>query len=117
MAATIEAHGPMPGTRLARELRVRTADVFAELHANPRFVQAGRRRGSTFALAERRAFDADEAAACWDCDPKTAAEILFGAGGFLELGLVAQLNGNGRVFVTELGVERSRAFCGLGGAA
>jgi hypothetical protein len=60
-----------------------------------------RRKGS---LWDVRSFDAFEAAERWKCDVETATEILFGAEGFLERGLVQSLNGKGRVVVTDAGL-------------
>jgi len=96
---------PLPAGTLATELHKRKADVLAELHGNPeRFVRTGRTKASRWSIRSR-GFDAHEAAARWSCTPETAAEIIFGAEGFLERGFVASLNGNGRVVVTERGLE------------
>lgn len=97
-------------------MKRRKATVFAVLHSDPRFEQTGRRRASHWSVAVR-SFDAMEAAARWDCDPETAGEIIFGPEGFLELGLVASLNGNGRVFVTGQGREAAALLGGLSSEA
>lgn len=72
------------------------------LCSDPRFIRTGRTKASRWDV-RRSSFDAAEAACRWDCDTETATEIIFGPEGFLELGLVSSLNGNGRVIVTDLG--------------
>jgi len=104
LEAIILEHGPLPGCTLARELHRRTKVVLEALHDDPRFLQSGRRRASRWSVVPARSFDAQEAAERWGCDVATVDEILFGESGFLELGLVASLNGNGRVRVTERGL-------------
>ena len=80
--------------------------VYKVLKSDPRFVQVGKRRASRFDLASPvPTFDVHEAAAHFDCTVELATEFLFGEGGFLELGLVERLNGNGRLAVTELCLE------------
>jgi hypothetical protein len=111
LAVVIAERGPLPAGELATTVRKRKADVLAVLHTDGRFVQHGRRRASRFDLAGPvRSFDAVEAAERWQCELATATEILFGADGFLERGYVRSLNGNGRVVVTELGLELARAM-------
>lgn len=110
LAERIEAvlleHGPLPVDALAPALRKRRTDVLAALRSDSRFARSGRTKGSRWLLAAPvRSFDAAEAAVRWDCDLETATEIIFGDEGFLERGLVASLNGNGRVVVTAHGQE------------
>ena len=96
--------GALPAGDLAPAIRRRKADVLEALHADCRFVQTGKRKASRWSVVPARSFDAQEAAERWGCDVATVDEILFGESGFLELGLVASLNGNGRVRVTERGL-------------
>ena len=72
---------------------------------NPRFTHLGKRKASRWSVAPVPSLSAEEAAERWDCDVETAAEIIFGEDGFLELGLVASLNGNGRIVVIERGLK------------
>jgi hypothetical protein len=97
--------GPLPACEIALASRRRKADVIAALRSDPRFVHTGRRRASLWAVAPVPSLSVDEAALRWDCDIETATEIIFGPEGFLEQGLVASLNGNGRVIVTARGLE------------
>jgi len=96
--------GALPAGDLAPAIRRRKADVLKALHDDPRFAQSGKRKASRWSVVPPRSFDAQEAAERWGCDVATVDEILFGESGFLELGLVASLNGNGRVRVTERGL-------------
>jgi hypothetical protein len=111
LAEVIASRGPLPAGELATAVRKRKADVLETLRADARFVQHGRRRASRFDLAGTvRSFDASEAAERWNCDISTAERIIFGREGFLKLGLVRSLNGNGRVVVTELGLKLARVL-------
>jgi hypothetical protein len=113
LEAVIVERGPLPARELARTVRRRYEAVLDVLHADPRFVWTGKRRASRFDLASTvRSFDAGEASERWGCSTETATEILFGAEGFLERGLVSTLNGNGRVVVTDAGL----AMAGVVGA-
>lgn len=105
--------GALPAGDLAPAIRRRKADVLKALHDDPRFAQSGRRRASRWSVVPPRSFDAQEAAERWGCDVATVDEILFGESGFLELGLVASLNGNGRVVVTAQGLAIAGAVGSL----
>ena len=107
LEAVILEHGPWPACELATAIRRRKADVVKTLHSDRRFVQTGKTKASLWSAVPARSFDAQEAAERWGCDVATVDEILFGESGFLELGLVASLNGNGRVRVTERGLVAS----------
>lgn len=109
LAGVLEACGPLPACELALALRRRKADVLEALHTDPRFVQTGKRRASRWSVAPAASLSAAEAALRWDCDLETAEEIIFGPEGFLERGFVTSLNGNGRVVVTERGLEIAAA--------
>jgi hypothetical protein len=101
--------GPLPACELAREVRRRKAVVIGALRADARFVHTGRTKASAWGLATVPSLSVEEAALRWDVDVATAAEFIFGADGFLERGLVASLNGNGRVVVTRRGLELAEA--------
>ena len=107
LAEAILEHGPMAECHLATTVRKRRDVVTAELVRNPeRFVHNGlKARASRWDVSPVPSIDATEAALRWRCDIETARTIIFGEGGFVERGYVASLNGNGRVFLTERGLE------------
>lgn len=75
------------------------------LHADERFQNEGRGRASLWSLVPVPSLSIEEAASRWSCDVEMARTIIFGKDGFVERGYVASLNGNGRVVVTERGLD------------
>ncbi len=104
-------HGPRSACWLAADVGRRKTDVLAGLR-DRRFRLIGKGRACRWEVVPPRSFDEDEAAERWGCSTETATEILFGEGGFLELELVASLNGNGRVLVTAHGLEMAETLEG-----
>ena len=98
----------MPAGTLAVTVRKRKELVLETLRSDARFVRTGKTKASRWNI-RKSSFDAAEAAARWSCDPEMAEEIIFGPEGFLERGIVASLNGNGRVVVTEHGLATAAA--------
>jgi hypothetical protein len=111
LAAVLSERGPLPGTALARAVGRRTETVLAALGSSGRFTRSGRARATRWDL---KGFDAAEAASHWKIPVELAEEFIHGEGGLVELGLVASVNGNGRVAVTELGLELSWHVASLG---
>ena len=105
--------GPMSACEIAITVRRRKMDVLAALR-DPRFERQGGGRSSLWSVRPCPTIDATEAAVRWGCDVETARTIIFGSEGFLERGLVASFDGNGRVFVTDLGREKSEAWIAAG---
>ena len=106
IADLLSERGPLSAEAVARTLRRRTADVRAALYADPRFTRTGSTKASRWDLVPP-GFSTAEAATHWNCSIEMAEELLFGPDGFVERGFVASANGNGRVLVTELGLEVS----------
>jgi hypothetical protein len=112
--AAIREHGPRAASWLARELGIRKADALAAVR-DPRFERRGGGRSTVWGLAAVRSFDAADLAERWDCDVEMATELVFGCGGFVELGYFERLHGGGRVVLTALGLAASRAWASLAG--
>lgn len=113
LESAILSHGPLSCGTLAVAVRKRKATVLEALRCDPRFVRTGKTKASRWDV-KKASFDAAEAAAYWGCDRELAAEFIFGPEGFLERGLVASLNGNGRVAVTADGLALTAAFEAVG---
>jgi hypothetical protein len=112
LAATIERLGPHSACALRIEVGRRKAEVLQALRDDPRFEPRGKGRSTTWTCTPVRSFDADRLLELHpDWTLADAQEIVRW---LVDVGYAASINGNGRVRATELGVERSRAFCGLG---
>jgi hypothetical protein len=109
IADVLHESGPLPACTLSTTLRKRKADVLLALHSDPRFVQHGKRRASRWDAAPAHSFTLDDVAARWGAD---AEQFI---AGFEERGLVERINGNGRLRVTEYGLELSVAWLEAGG--
>ena len=113
LAGVIAERGPLPAGTLATTVRKRKAVVLEALRSDSRFVRVGKTKATRWSVWEphQRSFVADDLLALhpsWKRDD--VAEIIFGAEGFLERGyVVSSLHGNGRVVVTERGLEFSAA--------
>ena len=113
IVALLVERGPLSACAIRVDVGRRKEDVLAALR-DPRFECQGKGRSSLWNVRTVPSMDATEAAARWGCDVETATTIIFGSEGFLERGLVASVDGNGRVFLTELGLGASEAWIALG---
>jgi hypothetical protein len=101
--------GPSPACLIATTLRKRKADVLIALHSDPRFVQYGKRRASRWDAAPAHSFTMDDVVPLWGFDAEQFVAV------FEQRGLVERMNGNGRLRVTEYGLELSVAWLEAGG--
>lgn len=104
--------GPLPACTLAPAVRKRKLEVLEVLHSDPRFVRTGKARASRWSVRQVstvvETFTVDELAARWECDleldPHQAAGFV---AWFAEIGYLERVDGNGRLRVTDYGLELS----------
>jgi hypothetical protein len=103
--ALLLERGPLSACSIRVELRCRKLDVLIALR-EPRFHQEGRGRSSRWDVVQAGSFTLDDVAGRWGSFTE----------GFLadfeELGLVERVNGNGRLRVTNEGLEVSAVLHG-----